>query len=46
VTTVSAMIDIPQLSPTLSWKELEDAVGDVDQRLKDVGVDDHECTSP
>ena len=31
------MIAPPQLSPTLSWKNCEDRVGDVDQRLQDVG---------
>ena len=36
----------PPAQPGAVVEELEDPVGDVDQRLQDVGVGDHEWTSP
>ena len=40
------MIDIPQLRPAVVVEELEDRVGDVDQRLQDVGDRDHASRLP
>ena len=40
------MIDIPQLRPTSSWKNLRTALATSIERLQDVRVGNHECASP
>ena len=42
---VRAMIDRPQPSPTWSWKNSEDLLEDVDERLEDVGEDEGQTST-